>query len=1021
MADFQRVVEFLRDIRQGPLQSVNDEVTQLAAEYAALCTQANERLRKCSTFLGQGLRSEAIHLAEESPNLLDLVAALDLPDGQAWAEFCQNNGLAVPPPLQLERAAQLNEAYAQDQPLEHLLSQHRLLALSRAPVRDRLAVLRKIGQVDATNATWEKDIRIFEQARLKELPAAFYSAVKTRDEGAIVALMDEVSRQHWYEQVPQDLSAAVTDAYSRVQRAAAEAELRKLVEPLRDAYAARSPQECQALVQRWRKILTDAGVTQVSPELTDEIKPVVAFLQENARREESHKRFREACRALTTLLEKDAPDGQLDNVYSRLKEFNEEIPEDLTARYTALKARRQQALERHHKVRLATIGATAAGVIIVVLVATALLMKSNNASTAAEKINAALAPHTEAGLRAAQEYVANLKKSNPGLLEQATVAAAVGRLQAQQGEFDRDTQAIAALTARADEVRNAAAAVGGNPAASMTEIGRAGDAAQKTYDEVSAARKNLAWADTANHLGAAESSLQSSLAVLKDRVATAARREIEAISTKLDAVPTESSTPQGAAEARAQVAQLTGRVNAVADLPLLDPDLKTAIAGLSERVAQRRQGTEASRTVAEELENVRQRADSSAGLRAALEAFIRRFPDDPRAKDFTASINRLSMGVAIDEWQFLVGSFDGHPEVAAAAGQKRLDAVTAYLAAHPDSPLAPTVTQYADYLRQAVAALGEHGTWQAAFADLAATPMLTELGVMEVSDGRRYYVLGDVRRQERRINNQVSITFQALDPKDLTKRQTIVIDSPLTASDRPLPAPHAKAMTDLLDRLKLVNEDNWDAVGIDIADRLVKNGDMDVVVKAILLLQTLKTQTQVAGWAIGDVYARPIATLARLAPEGLSWHDPSRITEGTRQAFRQAISEVPPAAAVKEKLATGKSILFKSLAFDAAGSGVLLKDDAGAWHVYTKAPLISGSMVWTVIPPANSSAPTVLPAPPAAPAATTSPSTEPAPAPPAINPGSMHLVGSVTGTTVSLNDNALRSVPQGSIVFLTKP
>ena len=42
--------------------------------------------------------------------------------------------MTVPPPLQLDRATQLNEAYAQDQPLEHLLSRHRLLALSRAPV-----------------------------------------------------------------------------------------------------------------------------------------------------------------------------------------------------------------------------------------------------------------------------------------------------------------------------------------------------------------------------------------------------------------------------------------------------------------------------------------------------------------------------------------------------------------------------------------------------------------------------------------------------------------------------------------------------------------------------------------------------------------------------------------------------------------------------------------------------------------------------------------------------------------------
>src|ERR1035437_5956337 len=143
-SDYQRVVEYLRDLRQGALPAVTDEIATMAADYTAMCTSANERLRKCSSFLQQGLRTEAIHLADESPNLLDLVAALDLPDPQTWADYCQNNGLAVPSALQLDRATQLNEAYAQDQPLEHLLSRHRLLALSRAPVGQRLEVMRRI-------------------------------------------------------------------------------------------------------------------------------------------------------------------------------------------------------------------------------------------------------------------------------------------------------------------------------------------------------------------------------------------------------------------------------------------------------------------------------------------------------------------------------------------------------------------------------------------------------------------------------------------------------------------------------------------------------------------------------------------------------------------------------------------------------------------------------------------------------------------------------------------------------------
>ena len=46
-----------------------------------------------------------------------------------------------------------------------------------------------------------------------------------------------------------------------MQRSAAEAELRNLVEPLRDAYAG-VLQECQVLAQRWKNIMAAAGVTR---------------------------------------------------------------------------------------------------------------------------------------------------------------------------------------------------------------------------------------------------------------------------------------------------------------------------------------------------------------------------------------------------------------------------------------------------------------------------------------------------------------------------------------------------------------------------------------------------------------------------------------------------------------------------------------------------------------------------------------------------------------------------------------
>ena len=264
MADYQRVVEYLRDIRSMQNPPVTDELRQYAQEFANLCVQVNERLRKCSSLLQQGLRSEAIHLAEEAPNLLDLATALDLPDPQLWVEFCNATDMPAPQPLQLDRASQLNEAYAIDQPMEHLLGQHRLLALQRAPVGKRLAVMRQLAAQDPGSSFWEKDIRQFERVRLRELPTTFYEALRRRDDTSVLALVEEVEGQAWYEPVPADLLTAIGEANARILRTALEVDLRRKLDALHEAFSTRNLEQAAGLLAKWNETIKAAGAPNIT-------------------------------------------------------------------------------------------------------------------------------------------------------------------------------------------------------------------------------------------------------------------------------------------------------------------------------------------------------------------------------------------------------------------------------------------------------------------------------------------------------------------------------------------------------------------------------------------------------------------------------------------------------------------------------------------------------------------------------------------------------------------------------------
>ncbi|HPZ82169.1 MAG TPA: hypothetical protein PL064_01970, partial [Thermogutta sp.] len=58
----------------------NEELHQLAEEYAEACEQVNRRLQEIHHLIRSGARSEAIRRAEIPPKLLDVVEILDFPD-----------------------------------------------------------------------------------------------------------------------------------------------------------------------------------------------------------------------------------------------------------------------------------------------------------------------------------------------------------------------------------------------------------------------------------------------------------------------------------------------------------------------------------------------------------------------------------------------------------------------------------------------------------------------------------------------------------------------------------------------------------------------------------------------------------------------------------------------------------------------------------------------------------------------------------------------------------------------------
>ncbi len=342
----QQLRDSIRSFLAGVDQINTPEMARAADDFADACRLTNDRLRRCLDFLRRGHRSEAIHLAEAHPNLLDVSTALDIAELPEWEMLCAGYGWARPPRILVESAQELNEAYALEQELQPLLLRHRRLAMEEAPLSERLGVLRELIKADPTNPGWDVDVCAYERVRLRELRADTQAVISKRDVRAIDRLWAEVTDQPWRAPVSADIRTALETASVALHREQALQDLRSLLPQLHDAYAAMSYSDCKRVVARWCSIVSTDQLS-LPPELREEIRPVNNWLAEQDDLRERRKELQQACDVLRRVMDVDAPVTELQLRYREAKSFELDLPEDVEREYAKkLKIYEQQEQTR---------------------------------------------------------------------------------------------------------------------------------------------------------------------------------------------------------------------------------------------------------------------------------------------------------------------------------------------------------------------------------------------------------------------------------------------------------------------------------------------------------------------------------------------------------------------------------------------------------------------------------------------------------------------------------------------------
>ena len=441
MADLRRTIDEIRFVLQDEAFSITDELMQCIADYSLQCHEANVRLRKCEELLNQGLRSEALHLADISPNLLDLVALLDFPEREQWINLLSGYSLPKPEPLLLGVASYLNEAYAVQQPLQRLLDQHRVHALARSPLTQRLSVLRAICDIDIDTASghWEDDVRAMERARFREIETESRLAIAGGEVEELKSLVAELNSRVWLETVPADLVRDVKQKGGHVVRGQAREQLEMLVETLHDAQASLNLPLARQMRDAWN---ANAKVVQLdeNDELSEQAAPILEWISDEDRKEAAELAYRRAVLDLEQALDQNTHGViELQQLGLAIEKCGRVIPEALRTRYR----NRLVSLELSESRRnFAKIGGTVGAVAVVVAVICVAVYLGNEAEKSKRVVAAASGLIDELKLDEAQKLLDEHPQrllSDEGLKVKSKLATAT------QAERDRQAKLNAAL------------------------------------------------------------------------------------------------------------------------------------------------------------------------------------------------------------------------------------------------------------------------------------------------------------------------------------------------------------------------------------------------------------------------------------------------------------------------------------------------------------------------------------------------------------------------------------------------
>ena len=729
----------------APETGSEGDLRTAATDYARFCREVNTRLRRCEEYIRQGLRAEAIYFAEINPDLLDMVNSLDLKNVDLWDDYCRQSSWEVAPRLLLDIAQQLNQVYAEFEPMAGIFNWLRVYALARAPLKTRLEAMRKLAALDQTTPWIDEDLMTFEKARINEIRAEVQKIHLTGDLELLKEMEREVSDSKWKVPVPPQLIAAIHTTEERIQVSRALAALKKLLAPLHDAFAAQSYDHLAALVEQWRQdeqVLSAHGGA-LPDDIKMQIEPIFEWYEGQRKQREKQGLFADACLQLEQALntEESRNSHELSRLHRKAflsgQDIALPIPDDVEQRCQSAIARK---LHAEHIRRVWKGVAFGIAVLLVTLGVSILVYRGIQNTRLDQKCASIATMITNARLDEATKSLQQMKQQEPGMYADMRVQELVRTLEkAVAGEKERTKQ----FELFAEAARNSAAEEPQDREERKRVIAEARNALKQAEPLARTDAEKLQILEIAGQTDTKDRKWQGEVDALFTKQAQSLSAEFAAVDEKLidKDLPTFEKTIDKLQEKLRRLKTESVRVSEDATACIVALE-KQAVAWNDavrrEKETERKQGKERL-----DMANLLDQVANAEDPAKALKDFADGHPQFPKA---TALAKAVTQGgsdwTAVRAYANLRASWknlfpEKTPDI-----EERLKSISDWCRTYPGSIFSEALLAYEQYLQRAQTAVGDETSLRAQLQPVLSAPIMQLLSA-KTQDGKVYYCAKD--------------------------------------------------------------------------------------------------------------------------------------------------------------------------------------------------------------------------------------------------------------------------------------